>query len=88
MDCKTGVNCRKLFNIMQLQILKEDFCNSLFLLCKLCLGPDDASKATSEVLNKPNIAAKLNGKDFVCIKLLKDSEGHQQFAAICKFLYN
>ncbi|KAF6204316.1 hypothetical protein GE061_002657 [Apolygus lucorum] len=49
-------------------------------------GTDETSKTTTEVLDRPTVSAKLNGPEFVCIKLPKDSEGHKQFAEIYKMV--
>ncbi|BES97315.1 UBX domain-containing protein [Nesidiocoris tenuis] len=49
-------------------------------------GTDDASKTTTEVLNRPSVAEHLKGKDFVSIKLKKDTPEHKQFAEIYKMV--
>lgn len=48
------------------------------------IGNDEMSTAFTELINNDTVRTKLEGDDFVAIRVQSDSEAYMQFAAICK----
>lgn len=60
---------------------RKQFCEEIFP------GNDENSKQLTELINSDSVAARLESKSFVAIKIQSDKEEYMNFAKICEFSF-